>query len=156
MNHLIEKFSRYVATLGPVGFIPFAPGTMASLCAIPLYIWYRHALVKYSINETAATMLLLIITFWIISAAKNTFREQDPDPIVMDEVIGIFITLYHFPPHPVFIAIGFFYFRFFDILKPLGIESLQQLSGAWGILADDVAAALLSNLALYYTIRLLF
>jgi phosphatidylglycerophosphatase A len=85
-------------------------------------------------------------------------RDQtadDPDPVVIDEFVGQWITLLAVPHTlPGFVA-AFVVFRVFDILKPLGIKALQALRGGWGIMLDDLAAGLWGAVLLVIVFKVL-
>jgi phosphatidylglycerophosphatase A len=84
---------------------------------------------------------------------KDTGTE-DPGWIVIDEVCGVFMALAFIPcslidEYPVYLAIAFGLFRFFDILKPLGIHKIEKLPGAWGVMADDLLGGLYAAIVLW-------
>lgn len=146
--------SRFVATFGYVGLIPFAPGTWGSLAAIP-FAWMLHWFGGFPLL-LAATALVYAIGW---RATKNeTSGGGDPDPgeIVIDEVVGQWIALFplsaglwfmgaapHVFPWPGWVA-GFVLFRFFDILKPWPVSWADNLHGPTGVMLDDVLAGILA------------
>jgi len=69
---------------------------------------------------------------------------QDPGKIVIDEVAGQLLALFLVTPAWKWLALSFLLFRFFDIVKPLGIKKLERIKWGWGIMADDLAAGLLT------------
>ena len=84
---------------------------------------------------------------------KDTGTE-DPGWIVIDEVCGIFMSLAFISneaiiSYPAILAIPFGLFRFFDILKPLGIHSMEEFSGAWGVMADDLLGGFYAGILLW-------
>ena len=102
-------------------------------------------------------MAILIIFFaiWIANAAEKILRKNDPGCIVIDEIAGMVVTLIGLPFNLTTALIGFIIFRFFDILKPFPIRTLDKhLSGGIGVVADDVVAGIFSNvivrILLYY------
>lgn len=140
-----------IATLGPVGYLP-APGTCGSLVAIFLLGLMRKAALVYGFSSLFLTAGGMLIAFWVIRGALLVTRQKDPQCIVIDEVIGFFIAMYALPFTFVSLALAFIFFRFFDIEKPLGIKLLEELPGAWGILADDVSAGLLASFSVSWLI----
>ena len=85
-------------------------------------------------------------------AMKDTGTE-DPGWIVIDEVCGIFMSLAFIPAeiilaHPWILAVAFGLFRFFDILKPLGIHRFEKFPGAWGVMADDLLGGIYAGIVL--------
>jgi len=91
-----------------------------------------------------ATTVILIIAFTLIGAWSSTIVEEywgeDPSRVVIDEIVGQWIVLLAIPS--IFswwhVLIAFILFRFFDIVKPLGIRKMENLKGGWGIMADDL------------------
>ncbi|MBT5078612.1 MAG: phosphatidylglycerophosphatase A, partial [Candidatus Marinimicrobia bacterium] len=98
-------------------------------------------------------VVLLSITLILgFIACENTLKESDdPDPsyIVIDEVVGLWITLLFVPKTIFLFILGFLLFRLFDILKPSFIYSVQFLKGSWGVMLDDILAGILSLLILW-------
>lgn len=73
---------------------------------------------------------------------------KDHNRVVIDEVAGMCITLLFVPLKWQYTLIGLIFFRFFDILKPLGIRKLEELPGGWGVMADDILAGIYANVIL--------
>ena len=140
----MKPLSYLISTFFYLGKLPKAPGTWGSLGAllvwsfIPESLFFRFILLS----------LTLIIGF---IACENTLKESDdPDPsfIVIDEVVGLWITLLFVPKTIFLFILGFLLFRLFDILKPSFIYSVQFLKGSWGVMLDDILAGVLSLLVL--------
>jgi phosphatidylglycerophosphatase A len=140
----MKPLSYLISTFFYLGKLPKAPGTWGSLGAllvwsfIPESLFFRFILLS----------LTLIIGF---IACGNTLKESDdPDPsfIVIDEVVGLWITLLFVPKTIFLFILGFLLFRLFDILKPSFIYSVQSLKGSWGVMLDDILAGVLSLLVL--------
>jgi len=149
---------RSIATLGPIGFSSFAPGTVATFIAIPFVIGRAVYFPLSAEQELWALCLLCFIAWWIISRALETFpRDPDPSAIVLDEVAGCFVSFFAVPINWETVLIGFALFRFFDITKPYAIKWCEQLIGGLGVLADDVAAGIATMIVLhgFYRIGLL-
>ncbi len=141
----MKSLSYLISTFFYLGKLPKAPGTWGSLGAllvwsfIPESLFFRFILIS----------LTLIIGF---IACENTLKESDdPDPsfIVIDEVVGLWITLLFVPKTIFLFILGFLLFRLFDILKPSFIYSVQFLKGSWGVMLDDILAGVLSLLVLW-------
>jgi phosphatidylglycerophosphatase A len=133
---------KYIATIGFIGYLPFAPGTFGSLVAFAFFILlkpnpYIHVLI-----------LLLLIPIGIVSShhAERLFKSKDSRHIVIDEFCGYLFSVIFVPFNYAFAA--FFLFRFFDILKPFPIKKMESLSGGKGIMADDIVAAIYTNFLL--------
>ena len=133
------SLSRLVATLGGLGRVPLAPGTVASLIAVLAYFLF------YRLNPyVPALFLLLLIPLAIWSSGKYEAgtNRQDPPEIVVDEWVGQFICFIGVEPTPGALVSGFFLFRIFDIIKLPPIQRLERLSGGVGVVADDVVAGI--------------
>jgi phosphatidylglycerophosphatase A len=138
-------FLKYIATLGPVGYIPFAPGTFGSLVAFSLFILLRPSLFFHII------VLLFLIPIGVISShyTEMLLNDKDSRHIVIDEFCGFFLSVLFIPLNTGYAIAAFFLFRFFDILKPFPIRKLgSTLSGGKGIMIDDIIAALYTNIIL--------
>ncbi len=134
----MNRLFRFLATLGPVGYVP-ASGTVATLVAVPL-VWAMEDL--SAADYLLVSGILLFASFWIIQRALNAFevKNHDPSEIVLDEVVG-FVFLFNFIPiTPLSIVLAFLLFRFFDIVKPLGIKRCENLVGSIGVVVDDLLA----------------
>jgi phosphatidylglycerophosphatase A len=128
------------------GYSPKAPGTAGSLAALP-FAW---VIATYfgTIGLVIAAILATIVG-WAAAAATEE-AKKDPGWVVIDEVAGQWLTLAIVPPDVVLYIIGFLAFRFFDILKPWPIRTLEQrVPGALGVMIDDIAAAVYAGLVLY-------
>ncbi len=142
-----NRLSRLIATAGGIGYFPFAPGTWAA--GILAIFWF---IICQNFPDTFAWQLILIpiiIGGGVYYSEKIiTDIEKDPSHVVIDEVAGMSLTLLLIPPSYQNILAGFILFRFFDILKPLGIKKMENMRGGWGIMFDDVLAGIYSNIAL--------
>ncbi|MDP4267908.1 MAG: phosphatidylglycerophosphatase A [Bacteroidota bacterium] len=147
MNSFLRFLQKLIATFLGLGFSPIAPGTIGSIGG--LLFWYIFQL--YCILPNI-TLLIFIIVFFV-SGVYSSFKLEaiwgkDPSKIVVDEVVGMWISLFMLP-FKWEIAIGaFILFRFFDIAKPLLIRKMENFKGGWGVMMDDVLAGLYSNLIL--------
>ena len=133
------------------GLLPKAPGTWGSLFVlVPLYPIISYSPV-FGVLIFALTSSLL--TLYVSPACVKAWGE-DPGKLVMDEWAGMSITFVSVTLTHTFwadftvLGIGFVFFRFFDILKPLGIHQLQSLKGGFGILLDDILAGFYAFISL--------
>lgn len=140
-----------ISTLGPIGYLP-APGTFGTLATV-VFI-YLSNLFLFPAFYNALNVLLCILCFYSIKKALPSFIKNDPSEIIADEVIGTVVTFFLIPLNIFNLIVGFILFRFFDILKPLGIKKAEKLPGAWGVVMDDFAAGILSNLILQIYVSL--
>lgn len=141
-------FPKMIATSFGAGFLPVAPGTWGALVAIilwlPLYIWCPG---------TPALIATLIMTIFFIvagtwaSGVSEKYWGKDPVAACVDETVGQLISMLPLcgGPHEApwwLIIVSLALFRFFDIFKPLGIRKMEAFPGGWGMMADDVLAAI--------------
>lgn len=98
---------------------------------------------------------LVVGAVFITGRAARVFGRSDPREIVLDEFVSVPVTLFLVPLAVHWYAAGFCLNRVLDILKPPPIRELQRLPAGWGIVADDVAAAAIANVALQALVRVL-
>lgn len=137
------------------GFAPIAPATVASFGVTVL--WYLSWTYLGPIPLLVQGALLVFVTAIGIPIATRleNIHGQDPSLVVIDEVAGMLVTYFALSTGAAGWLAGFFWFRFFDILKPLGVRKLEKLGGGLGIMADDLGAGLLAAVATQLTVRLL-
>jgi phosphatidylglycerophosphatase A len=125
------------------GYSPVAPGTAGSAVGLLLF-WPVAAL------PLAWQAALTVAVFAAgVAAASHLARRlgiEDPGVVVIDEVVGMWITLLALPFTPFTAVVGFFAFRAMDVWKPYPARQLEHLHGGWGIMADDVMAGVYANL----------
>ncbi len=138
-----------------IGKIKYAPGTLASLFTCFLFL----LLINF-FSFLILFLITLIVFFYSLVAINNSFDEfksEDPQEIVIDEVVGQILTLLAIPiyetlyPLPIiyYCTISFFLFRLFDIWKPFPINYVDNnITGSLGIMLDDILAGIYSILIL--------
>ena len=144
-----SRLAFWFATCGFIGCIPFAPGTFGSLVAIPLLIVLHHKLL-------ALVILFFFLLVGAILASRLVSVELgsfDPPSIVIDEVCGMLASFLFVPIRWQTLLAGFVLFRFFDIVKPPPIRSMERIPHGFGIVFDDVGAGIYTNLILQAFIR---
>jgi phosphatidylglycerophosphatase A len=128
------------------GAVPVAPGTFGSLVAVPLYLLLQGLPLAYYLIVVAG---MLIFGIWLCGRTAADIGVHDHGGIVWDEIVGYLLTMAAAPPGGLAVALGFFLFRLFDILKPWPIRLAdRQVGGGFGIMLDDVLAAVYSWLVL--------
>ena len=141
-----EKSVLYFATGSFVGYIPFAPGTFGT--ALGLFFCFILSFIDPVVSFVLVLLFILFAT-WIAHRAEKIIKKKDAGCIVIDEIAGIMVTLIGLQFHIGSALAGFIIFRFFDILKPFPVRTIERrLTGGAGIVADDVVAGLLSNIVL--------
>ncbi|MBU1921347.1 phosphatidylglycerophosphatase A [bacterium] len=150
------------------GYFPIAPATVASAVTCVI-IWFIPALLN--VWGMIATIPATLIGVWLSNRyiagyeveqnhkfaklRRPNPKKSDPDPVVFDEFVGQWITLFAVP-HTIFAYLAaFFVFRLFDIFKPFGIGKTQQLPGGWGVMIDDVLAGIAGAILLYVVLLFL-
>jgi phosphatidylglycerophosphatase A len=139
----MRRLAVFLATCGYVGYAPVAPGTFGSAAGLVIF-----ALVRASGSmsvELATIVVLFAIGVWSGTEAEHHFGGVDPGPIVLDEVVGMLITLALLPVNAVGAFVGFIVFRALDVVKPWPSGRFERLHGGLGIMADDGMAALYGN-----------
>ena len=131
---------RFVATFFYLGKLPFAPGSWGSLGAILLWLLLP---ITFSFHLSALIILFVLGIYSSEKMAKH-LDDQDPSEVVIDEVVGMGISLFMLPHDLGLYLLAFFLFRIFDIVKPLFINRMQDFQGGWGIMLDDIMAGLLT------------
>lgn len=149
----MKILSQIIATFFGIGYLPLAPGTIASFLVILLYRYYLYSW-TWPVY-LGALVLVFIIGASASSAYAKTIKKEDPRSIVIDEVLGQLIVLFRMPPTWPLLIASFILFRVLDILKPFMIEKSENFPRGWGIMMDDVVsgvcAGILINLYLLFT-----
>jgi phosphatidylglycerophosphatase A len=136
------QLARWIATAGGLGYAPVAPGTVTSL-PVALAVWW---LAPGDVALLGTTAAVAAIGIWAAGREEARVGGKDPGAIVIDEVAGMLLACCGHP-RTLLWGLGLFLaFRVFDIMKPLGIDRLQALSGGLGVVADDLLAGLYVNL----------
>jgi phosphatidylglycerophosphatase A len=139
----LQRLALLVATVMGVGYAPFAPGTFGT--AAGLLLW---AVLPTAPAVQALAILALFAGSWSGSVAERHFGRTDPGQVVVDEVMGMLITLFMIPVGWWGAVAGFLIFRVADVLKPFPANRLERLPGGVGVMADDAMAAVYANVAL--------
>jgi len=135
---------KSIATVFGIGYVDKGAGTAAAVA----YCTILFFLAAYdTMWQPFALAIILIAGIWSAGALEEIWGH-DNNKIVIDEVAGMIIALLFIPVKVEYIVTGLVLFRFFDILKPLGIKKTEQLPGGWGVMADDVVAGVYAQLLL--------
>lgn len=140
------RLGVFVATCGYLGYVPIAPGTFGSaagLVVLTAVRWTGSPLV-----ELVAIALIFAIGVWSGNIAERHFGGVDPAPVVLDEVLGMLITLALIPVNFTGAVVGFLLFRLFDVIKPWPANRMEALPGGLGVMADDAMAAVYGNIVM--------
>jgi phosphatidylglycerophosphatase A len=133
-----------MATVGGVGYVPFAPGTFGS--AAGLLAWWLFG--PSAVIQGTAIVVLFAAGVWSGGVCERHFHRTDPAPVVIDEAMGMLITLFLNPVGWLGALGAFLLFRIADVIKPFPADRLESLHGGVGVMADDAMAAIYANLVL--------
>ena len=152
-----KDFKKYVQLTNPIhllavglgaGMSPIMPGTMGSAMAIPLWLLFNGL-------QPYLYWVLIVVAFifgcFLCQKTSDDTHTHDSGHIVWDEFVGMWITLFFIPQISVlWIAIAFVAFRVFDMAKPWPIRWFdKRVPGGFGIMVDDVIAAIFSSVTVY-------
>src|SRR5688572_13052623 len=112
----MQRLGLFIATCGYLGYAPIAPGTFGS--AAGLAVFYAVRSTGSAGVELAAILVLFAIGVWSGTVAEHHFGGTDPGPVVLDEVVGMLITLAFIPVTAAGAGVGFLLFRVLDVVKP--------------------------------------
>lgn len=149
----MTRLAVFLATVAYCGYFPVAPGTVGSAAGLVVYLlvwWTRSPLL-----EASLILGTFAIGTWAATHAERFFGGIDPGAVVIDEVLGMLITLAFIPVSWSGAVAGFVIFRVFDVIKPYPANRLEKLHGGFGIMADDAMAGIYSNLTLRLVMWLL-
>jgi len=143
-------FVKLISTFFFFGYLPLIPGTFASLLGILLFYFLKDNFFLYLF----VTITITILGFLVGSLAEEIFKRKDPPIVVIDEVSGMLLSLVFIPFKFSWVIAAFVLFRILDIAKPYPAWRLQQFKGSLGIMADDLVAAVYTNIILQIVLRL--
>lgn len=142
-----ERVAVALASFGYIGFAPVAPGTAGAAAALPLVLLLRWA--GPTSIEILACFFLFVFGAWGARLTEQALGVEDPGPVVIDEVLGMLVSLLWLPSAWPVVAAAFVAFRVFDIVKPWPAARLEHVPGGWGVMADDVVAGAYANLTVH-------
>ena len=141
MKFLSSIFNTFFFT----GMIPFAPGTMGSFFALLIWFIIQPSFIFMIIS----LFVVAVISYFTILFELKDSTDKDPQHIVIDEAIGMWISLLFISSaNFVYILLSFVIFRLLDILKPSIIRRLDEYQGPLGILLDDIASGIITCMIL--------
>jgi phosphatidylglycerophosphatase A len=143
---LKPKAVMFLATGAHVGRIPFAPGTFGSLVGLPIV--YLLSKTNWAV-ASILTAILILFSVRVAHLAERQLKAKDPGCIVIDEIVGMCMTMLAIPLTLTTGIAGFFLFRTFDVIKPPPVRQMESwLHGGWGVVMDDVVAGIMANIVL--------
>lgn len=141
----VSLFVRFIATGFFSGYSPVIPGTAGSLVGLALYAIPGMEIPPVLAIATAA---VFAIGTWSSARMERVYGE-DPSIVVIDEVVGMWISLIFLPKTLWIAALAFFFFRVYDIIKPPPARQSERLRNGWGIMVDDIVAGVYANLTVH-------
>ncbi len=149
----MTRLAVFLATVAYLGYFPIAPGTVGSAAGLAVYllVWWTQS----PAIEVGLILVVFALGVWAATTAERYFGGIDPGPVIIDEVLGMLVTLAFVPVGVSGALAGFVLFRIFDIVKPYPAGRLERLHGGLGVMADDAMAAVYANLCLRLAIWLL-
>ncbi|GMR04300.1 MAG: phosphatidylglycerophosphatase A [Thermodesulfobacteriota bacterium] len=152
-NRTADAVITFLATGAYVGFSPVMPGTIGTLWGILIAYLTRGA---GPYIQAALIIVVFIASVYVSSRAVKIFRSPDPGSVVCDEVAGVLVAFFLIPFTAFNAILVFILFRFFDILKPPPISTIEKgFKGGLGVVLDDIAAGVLANIGVRIILGLL-
>ena len=142
----MNRLALVISTFGYVGFFPIAPGTAGSAAALALYGLVRW--VGEPLLEAVVIAVIFGVGIWASTRAEAVLGITDPGPVVIDEVLGMLLTLAWLPLSLTGVLVGFLVFRILDVVKPFPARRLEHAPRGWGIMLDDAMAGVYGQLAM--------
>jgi phosphatidylglycerophosphatase A len=149
----VTRLAVFIATVGYCGYFPVAPGTVGSAAGLVVYllVWWSQS----AVVEVGLIAGVYAVGIWAGTTAERYFGGIDPGPVVIDEVLGMLITLAFMPVGLSTALAGFVLFRVFDVIKPFPAGRFERLHGGLGVMSDDAMAAVYANLSLRAVVYML-
>ncbi len=146
----IQKISDIIATVFGIGYSAYAPGTMGSLFGILIYMFLKEA--SFSIYLLSVSCLFVIGTI-ASEIVESAYNVRDPSFIIIDEVVGMLVSLMFVSYSFWAVWIGFILFRIIDIAKVPPLNFLERIGGGLGIMLDDLVGGIMAGILLYIIFR---
>lgn len=142
-----KKITEIAATWFYTGYSPVAPGTAGTIGALIFYLIFFSGLSP--VIYIVVLIVLVISAIYVSTIFSFELGEEDPGCVVIDEVSGYLVTMLFIPFGIKYAVAGFILFRIFDIVKPFPARRLEKLPMGYGIVLDDIAAGVWSNIILH-------
>ncbi len=149
----MTRLAVLIASFGYTGYFPVAPGTAGSAAALVLYVVVRWS--ASPLLETLVLAAVALVGTWSASVAERHFGTTDPGQIVIDEVLGMLMTIAFLPLHWTGIVVGFLIFRILDIVKPFPANVAERLHGGTGVMADDAVSGVYGQVLMRFLVWVL-
>ena len=146
-----DKIVKFITTFGFIGYLPLAPGSMASIAGGLIAIYLSHSLLTYF----AVWIIITVLGFVASDRMEAISGKKDPGCIVIDEVSGIMIAFFMLPHTTPVMVTAFFLFRAFDMFKIYPVNKLESLKGGVGVMMDDILAGVYTFIVMQVALRLI-
>jgi len=143
----MTRLALWFSTCAGAGYFPVAPGTIGSAVGLLAFVALRAG-AGAGWPEVVAIAVVFVAGAWSAARAEVHFGRTDPGQVVVDEVLGMLVTLAFMPVGARGALAGFVLFRVFDIVKPWPAGRLERLPGGWGVMADDAMAGIYAHVVL--------
>jgi len=145
----LKKPYDFIASLGGIGLIPFAPGTFGSIFA-----WFVFVIMSHFVDMLICTICIVFIAIWVCEKASVNLIQKDHKSIVIDELAGMWVALVpviYFASDQferiIYACLALVFFRVFDILKPFPISYFDKKhKNGFGIVLDDIIAGIFTGI----------
>jgi phosphatidylglycerophosphatase A len=138
--------AKLISTCLGIGYIRKGAGTVAALAGVLAWMAFR-ARGENGWLDLSIIVLILVLGIWSATMVEQQWGK-DSNRVVIDELLGMYISIFLLPVNWQFMAAAFILFRFFDIVKPFYIRRMEKLPSGWGVMADDILAGVYTNLLL--------
>jgi phosphatidylglycerophosphatase A len=146
----LDLLTKFIGSGFFTGYAPFASGTVGSAAALLFFLIPGFTALYVIIPST----ILLFLLGGFIAGKMEKIYGQDPSVVTVDEVVGMWLSLWFIQINPLNIGLAFIIFRILDILKPYPAGEFDKRSGGWNIMLDDVVAGLYTNVILQAAYRI--
>ncbi len=133
-----------------LGHSHLMPGTVGSLGGLLLYFVVKDKLLVYAFS----VLFIFLLGMMFSAEAERIYKRKDAQMIVIDEACGMMLSLFLVPYNFWIMILGFILFRIFDIIKPPPAKAIEKFSGAFGVMFDDIIAAIYTNFILQVVCRI--
>ena len=146
----MRKPIKLITSFFYLGHSPFMPGTVGSLAGLIVYSMVKNSTLLHIFSFFFLFMLGMIFS----TEAEKVYKRKDANMIVIDEAVGMLLALFLVPYRFWLVMAGFVLFRLFDIIKPPPARRVEAVSGAFGIMFDDIIAAIYTNVILQLVVHI--
>lgn len=140
----MNALAVFIASFGYVGRAPVASGTFGSAAGLVVYAALRWFNLTHL--ELPIIVGLFVVGVWAASRTARHLGRTDPGLVVVDEVVGMLISVALLQVTVTGAIVAFFAFRVLDIIKPFPAAQSERLHGGLGIMMDDVFAGVYAHL----------